>query len=115
MRAALALLLLAGTALAEESWIPKGTADLVLLDKVSGKPTDVAVKVGASTVYGSITVKVRSCMARPADQPADATAFVDVTDTRGESDVFKGWIFANEPGVSQMQHPVYDLKLLRCH
>ena len=49
------------------------------------------------------------------DQAADSAAFVDVTDTRGKTDVFRGWILVNTPAVSQMEHPVYDLKLAGCH
>ena len=66
-------------------------------------------------VFGSLTVRVRSCFVRPPDQAADATAFVDVTNTRGDADVFHGWVLASAPAVSQMEHPVYDLKLIGCH
>ena len=112
----LALLATAGPAVAQEAWLPKGTADLVLLDKIRAQPSNVAVKAGDSTVFGSITVKVASCFVRPPDQPADATAYIDVTDNRtGGGDVFHGWLLAKTPSVSQMEHPVYDLRLMGCH
>jgi hypothetical protein len=115
-RLVLVLLLAAGSASAQESWVPQGTADLVLLDKIRAQPSQVAVKVGDSTVFGSITVKVTHCVIRPPDQPADAAAYVEVTDNRqGGGDVFHGWLLAKEPGVSQMEHPVYDLRLMGCH
>lgn len=107
-------LVAAGPALAQDDWVPKGTADLVLLDKISAKPSDVAVKVGDSTAFGSITVRVKNCVVRPPDQPADAAAYVDVTDTRGQGDVFHGWLLSKTPAVSQMEHPVYDLRLAGC-
>jgi hypothetical protein len=28
--------------------------------------------------------------------------------------VFRGWMFANAPGVNMLQHPVYDIRLLAC-
>lgn len=109
------LLLLTGPALAQESWIPRGTADLALLDKIRALPNNVAVRVGESTAFGSLTIRVKSCMVRPPDQPADAAAYVDVTDTRGSGDVFHGWLLAKTPGASQLEHPVYDVRLLGCH
>lgn len=109
------LLLLVSPAMAQESWIPKGTADLALLDKIRAQPNNVAVRVGDSTVFGSITIRVMNCVVHPADQPADAAAYLDVTDTRGNGDVFHGWLLANTPGASQMEHPVYDVRLLGCH
>ncbi len=114
IRRALALLLLASPAVAQENWVPRPAADLVLLDKIRGQPTEVTVKVGERTTFGSLTVAVRSCAVRPPDQPADAAAFVDVTDGRGNTDIFHGWLLAKTPSVSQMEHPVYDLKLMAC-
>ncbi len=117
MRVLVAVLLLAaGPALAQEGWVPKATADIVLLDKIRAQPSNVAVKVGDSTAFGSITVKVTSCVVRPPDQPADAAAYVDVTDNRqGGGGVFHGWLLVKTPAVSQMEHPVYDLRLMGCH
>ena len=117
MRFLLTVLLLAAVpALAQEGWVPKGTADIVLLDKIRAQPSNVAVKVGDNTVFGSIKVKVTSCFIRPPDQPADAAAYVEVTDTRQrDSDVFHGWLLVKTPAVSQLEHPVYDLRLIGCH
>jgi len=109
------LCLVAGPALAQDAWLPKGTAELVLLDKIRAQPKAVSVKVGDSTVFGSITVTVTKCVVRPPDQPADAAAYVDVMDNRqGGEPVFKGWLLVKTPSVSQMQHPVYDLRLMGC-
>ena len=116
MRAALlALLLMATPAAAQEAWLPRGTADLVLLDKIRAQPSVAAVKVGGTTVFGTLTVVVKSCFVRPPDQPADSAAYVEVTDSRGAGqDIFKGWMLSQTPSVSQMEHPVYDLRLAGC-
>lgn len=115
MRAVLAAMALAATpALAQEGWISKGGADLILLDKIRAQPADLQVKVGSAAQFGTLTVRVRSCFIRQPDQPADSAAFVEVTDTRGKGDVFRGWVLANTPAVSLMEHPVYDLRLAGC-
>ncbi len=114
-RLALAALLAAASAGAQENWAPKSTADLILLDKIRAQPSAVSVRAGDSTNFGSLTVRVRTCVSRPPDQPADSAAFVEVSDTRGKTDVFRGWILASAPAVSQMEHPVYDLRLAGCH
>jgi len=107
-------LLLAAPAWAQEGWVPKGTAELVLLDKIRAQPSKLDVKVGGSGNFGSLTINVRSCFTRPPDQPADSAAFVDVTDSRSKGEVFKGWVLANTPSVSVMEHAVYDLRLVAC-
>ena len=110
----LALLAMAAAARAQEGWVVKASADLILLDKIRGQPAPVSLKVGDSTEFGSLTIKLRSCYSRPPDQPADAAAFVEVSDARGSKDVFHGWLLADAPSVSQLEHPVYDLRLVAC-
>lgn len=109
----LALLLAPGAALAAD-WVPKPTADLIVLDKIRGQPSPVQVKVGDTARFGSLSIKVESCVVRPPDQPENAAAFVDVTDRREQGAVFRGWMVQNDPSVSQMDHPVYDLRLAGC-
>ncbi len=28
---------------------------------------------------------------------------------------FHGWVFANEPALNMLEHPVYDIRLVACH
>ena len=43
---AAALVLICSSAVAQDAWVPRGTADLVLLDKIKGIPSSVPVKAG---------------------------------------------------------------------
>jgi hypothetical protein len=95
-------------------WLPAGVAKLQALDKVNAQASTLLVKVGQSATFGSLTITVKSCVIRPPDQPADAAAFVDVTDSHPDSTGFSGWLLENEPSVSIMQHPIYDLRVTGC-
>ena len=95
-------------------WLPATTAKLEALDKVNAQATALTIKVGQSTTFGSLTITVKSCVVRPTDQPADAAAFLSVTDSHPDSPGFDGWILKDEPSVSMMQHPVYDLRIAGC-
>ena len=46
--------------------------------------------------------------------PADAAAFLDITDSNPGMPGFHGWMLADEPAVSMLQHPVYDVRLAGC-
>lgn len=98
----------------EAAWLPRGTADLVVLDKVSARVSPLTVKVGESAPFGPLTIGVRACYVRPADVAADATAFLDVTDTTPGAPEFHAWEILSAPAVSAMQHPVYDVRLAAC-
>jgi hypothetical protein len=53
-------------------------------------------------------------MVHPTDQPADAAAFLAVTDSHPDSPGFNGWMLQDEPSVSMMEHPIYDLRVTGC-
>jgi hypothetical protein len=101
-------------ALAMNAWLARPTADLKALDKVSTRVTDLSVRVGQSVNFGSLTITVRACMVRPPDQAADATAWLDVTDSHPDMPQFHAWMVLSAPMVSMLQHPVYDVRLAGC-
>jgi hypothetical protein len=96
------------------AWLPRGEAVLQALDKVNARNQTFNVRVGASARFGSLTIAVQSCVVRPPDQPADAAAFLVVTDATPGSPAFHGWMFQSDPAVSMLQHPIYDVRVLGC-
>ncbi len=105
-----------GTALPQWSnqWVPVASARIQALDKVSAQATTLTVKVGQPATFGSLTISVKACVIRPPDQPADAAAYLNVTDSHLDAPGFDGWMLANEPSVSMMQNPIYDLRVSGC-
>jgi hypothetical protein len=95
-------------------WVPASTAKLEALDKVNAQATALTIKVGQSATFGSLTITVKACVIRPPDQPADAAAYLGVTDSHPDSPGFDGWMLEDEPSVSMMQHPIYDLRVTGC-
>ena len=99
---------------APPAWVARGSADLVVLDKVSARTSPLAAAIGKPMTYGSLTIVVGACDVRPPNQPADATAWLDVTDRNPGGPAFHGWILKAEPAASGLEHPLYDLRLAGC-
>lgn len=95
-------------------WVPRGTAEIIALDKVDARATSLKIPVGQSAKFESLTIAVRSCAVRPPDMRPDATAWLDITDSHPGAPDFHGWMLAEEPAVSMLAHPVYDVKLAGC-
>lgn len=112
--AALAMGTLATTpALAE----PYGVAVLRALDKVTARTTTLQAPVGEPVRFGALQVTARSCDKRPPEETPESAAFLEIVELRPSQppvDVFRGWMFASSPGLSAMQHPVYDVWVLDC-
>lgn len=101
----------------DQDWLPKRVAELQMLDKVTARVTVLRAPVGQPVQFGALTILVRACDARPPDEVPDAAAFLEMTDSRRPADaqeVFRGWMFANAPGVNMLEHPVYDVRVLDC-
>ncbi len=118
-RAILALALLGCTlpALAQQGWVPQRSARLQALDKVTARVTELDARVGETVRFGTLSIQVRACNARPPDEVQDAAVWMRITDERaaqGAPPAFQGWMFANAPGVHMLEHPVYDIRVLDC-
>jgi hypothetical protein len=96
------------------AWLPRGGAEVQALDKVNARSQKLRIRDGASATFGSLTIAVRACYVRPSDQPGDATARLAITDAHAGASPFRAWMFASDPAVSMLEHPIYDIRLLGC-
>ena len=87
---------------------------LQVLDKVNAASKTLTVKVGQSASYGSLRIQVQACVIRPPDQPQDAAAALTITDTNPDQPGFQGWMLKNEPFLSMLQSPSYDVRVEGC-
>jgi len=113
----LASLLLAPNTAAAQDWVPMRAARLQALDKVTARITILEARVGEAATFGTLSIALRACNGRGPDEVPDAAAWMEMTDSRaapGSPPAFRGWMFANAPGVSMLEHPVYDIRVLEC-
>ena len=115
IRAALIALCLAVPAGAQEATVQGTGVVLRALDKMSGKTLDVELPSNATARFERIEIDHAECR-YPAGNPAgDAFALLRIRDTlRGGEDVFLGWMMASAPALSALDHPRYDVWVLRC-
>jgi len=96
------------------TWVPQTTALLQVLDKVNAQNSVLTVKVGNQAQYGSLTIQVQACDVHPPDQVQDSAAFLSITDSHADTPAFHGWILANDPSLSMLQNPIYDVRVVGC-
>jgi hypothetical protein len=98
----------------QTGWLPQSSALLQVLDKANAQNAVLTVKVGQSAEFGSLTIQVQACAVRPPNQPQDSTAYLMITDSHADQPGFRGWMLANNPSLSMLQHPIYDVRVVGC-
>jgi hypothetical protein len=104
---------------------------------VTGQATDISLKIGETTTFGRLSLTVRACYAAPPEDTPESVAFMEIRslgpspNSRGAKErkdkgekpvvdpktapaVFSGWMYASSPGLSALEHPVYDVWVIQC-
>ena len=93
------------------------TADGVVLkglDKVSGDVTDLTLGLGETAKVGRIEVTLGECR-YPEDNPTgEGYAWLTIRDPGRETVLFDGWMVASSPALNALDHPRYDVWVMRC-
>lgn len=112
-RLLLPLLLMAGPAAAEGVTSAPGGI-LRWLDKVTGETADIELADGQSAISGRLTIQLDECRYPTANPASDAYAHLTVMEQGQPSPAFSGWMVASSPALSALEHPRYDVWVLRC-
>jgi len=115
--ALLAMLTLAPAGLADTDMISEPVAVLQGLDKITARVSAIYAPVGQTIRFGTLAITVRDCEKNPPEDRPERAAFLQIDEVRlGEESIrrFSGWMFAQSPALSSLEHPVYDVILLDC-
>lgn len=88
------------------------------LDKITGITITFEVKIGEEKRFGGLVVKASVCNTRPVTEQPKTTAFVQVDEIQADNSrktIFSGWMFAENPGLNAVEHPIYDVWLNGCN
>ena len=84
------------------------------LDKVDGQVTDMALPNGMVAEIGRLSVELKECRYPVDDSISDAYALITIRDIASSNVLFSGWMLASSPALNALEHPRYDVWVLRC-
>ncbi|MEM6727712.1 MAG: DUF2155 domain-containing protein [Pseudomonadota bacterium] len=113
MRALALILAMALPLQAQEASLANG-ATIRLLDRITGQLADVDIFVGQTARLGQIDIDLEECRYPTGNPSGDAFAFLDIEDRTTEEPVFAGWMIASSPALNALDHPRYDVWVIRC-
>ena len=117
MRTLAALVALAALALpaTAQQQVEVGTGAVLRgLDKISGEVRDFEMANASAAELGSLRIELGECRYPDGDPASDAFAFLTIHTEEGGPPIFSGWMMASSPALNALEHPRYDVWVLRC-
>ena len=114
LRVCLAILLLAAPAFAQQSVTEATGAQLRGIDRINGEVFEIIVPSGETARFRGMAIKLNSCRYPVGNPSGDAYASLEIWENETGTYLFTGWMVASSPALSAMDHPRYDLWVIRC-
>ena len=87
------------------------------LDKITGRIITFEAATNETVQFGSLQITERACYSRAPTEAPQTDTFIEVDNIDANDHykrIFTGWMFAGSPSLHALDHPVYDIWLLRC-
>jgi hypothetical protein len=87
------------------------------LNKVTGHISHFDGPLGTVLRFGNLEVIARRCWKSPPEERPENAALLEISELKpGETPkrIFLGWMFSSSPGLSGLEHAVYDITVLSC-
>jgi hypothetical protein len=89
-------------------------AVLRILDKINGEVEDLRVGNGTSANQWRLQIDLGECRYPSGNPAGDAFAFLTLRHQGLQEPLFRGWMIASAPALNALDHPRYDVWVIRC-
>ena len=110
------VLLCAGSAFSQGSVETSDGTGAILrtLDRITGHVEDFEVHNGAQAQRAKLSMTVSECRYPVGAINTDAFVRLTINDVTQTDPAFEGWMIASSPALSALEHPRYDVWVLKC-
>lgn len=89
-------------------------AVLRALDKTSGTTVELILENGQMASIGLLKIVLNECRYPDGNPAGDAYAEMEISETGRAGTVFSGWMIASAPALHALEHPRFDVWVMRC-
>ena len=92
-------------------------AKLQILNKSSGEASVLDIKIGDTIRFEDLEIEALKCWKSYPEEKIENKLLLKINEKSGltKKNIFYGWLFSSSPSVSDLEHPLYDVKLLSCY
>lgn len=84
------------------------------IDRYTGEVVDIELPAGQSARFGRLIVTLTECRYPVGNPAGDAYAGLQILEDGRDDVLFSGWMLASSPALNALEHPRYDVWVMRC-
>lgn len=87
------------------------------LNKVNGHISRIETRIAGPVRFENIEITPVRCWKAPPDERAENAVLLEIREIKKKAEpqkIFLGWMFSSSPGLSGLEHPLYDIRVLSC-
>jgi hypothetical protein len=92
-------------------------ARLQSLNKVTARTSELVIEPNNIARFGNLEILMIECWKSPPEEKPESAALLQIWEKRPNElrqQLFLGWMFGSSPGLSGLEHAVYDIRVLDC-
>ena len=86
---------------------------LKIIDKVSSKYYVIEVIENSTVIFKNLDISIKKCI-KDKESYNSYAGYLILKDRKKDKFIFKGWILSDNTSLSQVSHPIYNIKILKC-
>jgi len=88
------------------------------LNKITAKTFELKTQINKNIIFEKLDIMPIKCWKSPPTQKPENKALLKVYEKKinGKTElIFYGWMFSSSPGLSALEHPMYDITVVDCN
>ena len=85
-----------------------------VLDRLTGDVTDLTIRTGETQNIGALSIMLGDCRYPVENVAGDGFGQLVIHFRDSVTPIFSGWMLASSPALNALDHPRYDVWVLRC-
>lgn len=105
----------------EEGSVQPRKIILRALNKVTAQSAVLNLKPNETVKFGQLEITAVTCRTSSPTSQTDYAALLDISEKLPMKDkkedlkpLFRGWMYASSPSITALEHPVYDVTMVKC-
>ncbi|MEM6480304.1 MAG: DUF2155 domain-containing protein [Pseudomonadota bacterium] len=84
------------------------------MDRTNSETSDIEISNASSEQIGPLRLELGECRYPQGNPSGDAFAYLTIHTEQTARPIFSGWMIASSPALNALEHPRYDVWVLRC-